>query len=314
MSNTSKNAVLKAIVNAVITELMIKTNGEQVYLDENTTLTPKIAEMVAAINLRAKSADVKDSVDKINAAIDELNAAVKLKAEDSDVNEYVKNLTASIDELNAAVSLKAESTDVNKLVSDLRQEMLGDVPVEAYNTFTELAAYISEHEEISDALTEAIGLKADKTTVDELAAALKQLDDVAIKNEVTEDDLGDELSTKIANIVSTLSKLGALANKDEIAEDDLDTELSTKWSKVVDAVDNLGSLATKNEVTEEDLNTELQEKVNAAAEGNHSHNNKSVLDEITNDRVAEWDEKTKLYIDKTKPESLKNSDLWFHTI
>ena len=51
----------------------------------------------------------------------------------------------------------------------------------------------------------------------------------------------------------------------------------------------LGSLAYLSEVSESNLNSALKEKVNAAAEGNHSHANKTVLDGITADKVTAWD-------------------------
>ena len=51
----------------------------------------------------------------------------------------------------------------------------------------------------------------------------------------------------------------------------------------------LGTMAYKSEVAESDLNAALAEKVNAAAEGNHSHSNKGVLDGITADKVTAWD-------------------------
>ena len=51
----------------------------------------------------------------------------------------------------------------------------------------------------------------------------------------------------------------------------------------------LGAMAYKSEVAEGDLSTALKEKVNAAAEGNHSHANKTVLDGITADKVSAWD-------------------------
>ena len=44
----------------------------------------------------------------------------------------------------------------------------------------------------------------------------------------------------------------------------------------------------------------LKEKVNAAAEGNHSHSNKTVLDGITAEKVAAWDaaeQNAKDYVD-----------------
>ena len=50
-----------------------------------------------------------------------------------------------------------------------------------------------------------------------------------------------------------------------------------------------GALAKKNVVSETDLDSALATKVNAAAEGNHSHSNKSVLDGITSAKVAAWD-------------------------
>ena len=51
----------------------------------------------------------------------------------------------------------------------------------------------------------------------------------------------------------------------------------------------LGSLAYLSEVGEDNLNAALKEKVNAAAEGNHSHGNKTVLDGITAEKVEAWD-------------------------
>ena len=199
MSTTAKNATLKALIDGIITEIMVKTTGEQIWLDENTTLSSKIAEMIVAINERAKSTDV--------------------------------------------------SAEILEQVDVLRQEMLGDTPVEAYNTFTELAAYIASHQEVSDALTDAIGNKADKSVVESIQA--------------------------------TIAALGTLANKSVVSETDLD-----------DALKN---------------------KVNAAAEGNHSHANKTVLDGITAENVAAWNSKGKIYVSPTQPEGLTENDLWFQT-
>lgn len=192
MSTTSKNAILKALIEGVLTELMVKTNVENVYVDGTTTLAVKLSEIITALNAKA-------TTDSLNTAID-----------------------------------------------SLRQEMLGDTPVEAYNTFTELAAYISTHQEAADALTAAIGNKADASTV----AAIKA------------------------------------------------------------TVDALGTLASKSVVSETDLDAALQAKVNAASEGNHSHSNKTVLDGITAEKVAEWDGKGKFYAQATQPAGMTTADLW----
>lgn len=108
----TKNMILKAKIEGVITELMVKTDVNNVCVDENTTLASKLASIIADI------------------------------------------------------ATKASATDLTTAIDALRQEMLGDTPVEAYNTFTELAAYISEHQEVSDALSAAVGNKADKTSLE----------------------------------------------------------------------------------------------------------------------------------------------------
>ena len=143
MSSVYKNAIIKALVDGVVTELMIKTVGGNVYLDENTTLSSKIAEMVVAINERAKS------------------------------------------------------TDVTSQISALKDELLGDTPVEAYNTFTELAAYIETHQEAADALTAAIGNKADSSVVESLRTTIEGLGALATKSKVSESDLDTALAAKV---------------------------------------------------------------------------------------------------------------------
>ena len=177
MSDNRRNATLKALIDAAITELMIKTSGEQIYLDDNTTLSSKMAEMVTAINLRDKKTDV-----------------------DAKIKTVTDSLNSTSESLNNAISTlrseKADKTEVTERITALKQEIMGDLPVEAYDTFTELAAYIEEHQEAADALTAAIGNKADKTIVND--------------------------------ILTVINGLGALANKDKVAKDDLDTALQTE--------------------------------------------------------------------------------------
>ena len=64
-----------------------------------------------------------------------------------------------------------------------------------------------------------------------------------------------------------------------------------KQPSVEDLKVNLGlsDLAYLSEVSEDNLDSALKEKVNAAAEGNHAHSNKTVLDGITAEKVAAWD-------------------------
>ena len=69
MSNVTKKAILRALVEGVLTDLMVQTKADNVYLDDTTTVAAKLAEMVTAINERAKSTDVTT---QISAAINGL--------------------------------------------------------------------------------------------------------------------------------------------------------------------------------------------------------------------------------------------------
>lgn len=195
MSAITKKAIIQAKIEGVITELMVKTQADNVYIDDTTTLAAKLAEMVAAINERAKSTDVTT---QISTAIDEL---------------------------------------------------IGGAP-STYDTLKEISDYIAAHEDVVTALNTAIGNKADKTTVDAIQTT----------------------------------------------------------------VNGLGTLASKSSVTEDDLDTTLKSKVNAAAEGNHSHDNKTVLDGITADLVTEWNSKSTTFVSATEPTDLAAGDLWIQIV
>ena len=182
MSNVTKKAILRALVEGVLTDLMVQTKADNVYLDDTTTVAAKLAEMVTAINERAKS------------------------------------------------------TDVTTQISDAINGLINGAPA-TYDTLKEIADYIASHEDVVAGLNAAIGAKADKSTVEAIQA--------------------------------TVSALGALASKS---------------------------------------------KVNAAAQGNHSHSNKTVLDGITAQKVAGWDGKGTVYVQAVQPAGLAAGDLWIQTL
>ena len=117
MANAAKKAIITALVEGVLTYLMIQTSVEQVLLSDGSTLAAKLAEMVTAINQRAKTADV--------------------------------------------------TTQINTAIS----ELIGGAP-ETADTLKELYELINTNKDVHDALTAAIGGKADKThTHDAMTAA-----------------------------------------------------------------------------------------------------------------------------------------------
>ena len=110
---------------------------------------------------------------------------------DDSHNHIIQN----VDGLQSALDAKASTSDLNTSIDALRQELLGDTPVEAYNTFTELAAYIEEHQDAADALTSAIGSKADKATT---------LSGYGITDAYTKTEVDAKISEAIAAALATL--------------------------------------------------------------------------------------------------------------
>lgn len=218
MANTAKKAILRAKLEGVLVDIMVKTTAENVYVDDTTTLAAKLAEILTTLGN------------------------------------------------------KVENSDITSAIEALRQEMLGDVPVEAYNTFTELAQYIEEHQDAADALTEAIGKKADQTTVN--------------------------------GIVETLNGLGALATKDQVSENDLEASLKEKVNAASEG--NHSHLNKELLDTYDQTNADIKNAVDKA----HEHENAEVLDGITADKVSAWDGKSNIYYSATEPAGLTENDLW----
>lgn len=171
MATTAKTAIIKSKIEDVIYELMIKTDAANVYVDENTTLASKLTSIIADIATKA--------------SVDDLTTGLAGKA----ATEHT-HAQADVTGLTDALAALATTASVTSAIDGLRQEMLGDTPVEAYNTFTELAAYIAEHKEVSDALSAAVGKKADKATT---------ISGYGITDAYTK----TEVDTKISDAIST---------------------------------------------------------------------------------------------------------------
>lgn len=281
MANVSKNVVLRAKIEGVLTELLVKSNAANIYVDDTTTLATKLAEIIAALNEKAVASEVETALAG--------KAAASHTHEQSEVNGLVDALAG-----------KASTTALTEAINALRQEMLGDVPVEAYNTFTELAQYIETHQEAADALTEAIGKKADQTTVDGIVETLNGLGSLATKSVVTESDLDSALAEKVnaasegnhahlnkdlldtytqteANLADAVAKKHEHANKTVL--DGITSAKVTAWDA-----------AEKNAKDYADgLNNTMSGRVDTLEGKAHEHANKTVLDGVTAEKVAAWD-------------------------
>ena len=295
---TTKNAILKAKINNVITELLVKTDAANVYVDDNTTLATKLSAIIADIATKASTQDLTNGL------------AGKANSSHTHSQSEVTGLTD-------ALALLSSKQEVTNAIDSLRQELLGDTPVEAYNTFTELAAYIEQHEEAASVLTAAVGNKADKATT--LAgygitdAYTKTAADKAIDDKIS-------AATGGAKASEVQSALDAYKTSNDTRVDALETAKHTHSNKTV--LDGISTAkvaawdAAQSNAQEyaDGLNTAMDTRVDALETDKHSHSNKTVLDSITSAKVTAWDGKGKVYYNATEPSGLTANDLWVQIV
>ena len=151
-----KYAILQALIEGAVCELLVKTGTDNVYLsDGTTTLSAKLAEMITSLNQKATQ-----------------NA------------------------LETGLAERPTTEEMNTAISNAVAGLINGAP-EALNTFKELADYIAEHEDVADALTAAVGSKADASVVAAIKATVDALGSLASKSKVSETDLDDDLQSKI---------------------------------------------------------------------------------------------------------------------
>ena len=189
---------------------------------------------------------------------------------------------------------------------------------------TTLAAKLTE-------LVEALDGKAAATHT-HTQADVTGLDDALTARPTTE-AMNAAISTAISGLINgapetydTLKEIADYIDAHQDVVDALNASIGSKADASVVATlqetvkaiktvtDSLGALATKDSVAESDLDEALKAKINAAAEGNHSHDNKTVLDGITADLVTAWNGKSTVYYSATQPIGLAEGDLWVQLI
>lgn len=352
MANTAKNAILRAKLAGVITDIMPKTVTDNVYVNDTTTLTAYLETFVTKASIEQLEATVqalgelanknKVSQTDLDSALAELingkadymlldaeitrstNEDTRISATAGEALNVARTAANALDTLRGSDTGKSIRTIANE---ELAAQLIGEGAKENLDTLKEIADWIQAHPDDASAMNTAIealeakvALGADsegaeyttvKAYVEAAIAALaigdyaKAADLTALAGRVT------DLEGRAANHTSSIDALQA----------DMNT---------------LGTLARKSIVAENDLDAALKEKVNAASEGNHSHNNKDlldtydqvnedikaaveqshthdnadVLDAITADVVAGWNTKATIYYSSEQPANLVEGDLW----
>ena len=312
MANVAKNAILRAKIEGLMTDIMVKTTASQVFMDDGSTLVAKLATLAAQADLAALQQTVNAlgalaQKDKVSYADLEtaLAALIDGKAEASALTEEINRAKAA-EEANAAAAAAAKTAADNAQAAAEAAQADADALEGRMDTAEgKLTTLIGDdagksartiaNEELAAQLI-GEGAKESLDTLAEIAAWIQNHpDDASAMNAAIEAlqakvDTGDKTVTAYVTDAIAALKIGdyakaadltALAGRVTTAEGEIDA--------LQEAVNGLGDLAAKDVVAEADLDEALKQKVNAAAEGNHSHANKAELDKIAEGDKAKWD-------------------------
>lgn len=323
MADNVKKAILNALVDGALNELMVKTTGDQVYLNDTETVSAKIAEIVEALNGKVTAEDVQEAiankVDKIEGkglSTEDFTTELKTKLEGIVVPTKVSDLTNDAnyqteDQVNAKISAvyKPGGSVAFASLPTADADHLGMV-YNVTDAFTTTDDFVEGAGSQYPAGTNVVVVSVEDAYKYDVLSGMVDLTNYVQKDGskvLSTNDYTTEEKNKLSGIAA-----GAQVNVLEgVQVNNVDVEISNK--KVNISVPN-GALASKDQVSETDLDSALQEKVNSAAQGNHSHANKDVLDGISSEDVINWDSKSRIFVAATQPAELEAGDLWIKTI
>ena len=322
MANVAKNAILRAKIEGVLTDIMVKTTTSQVFVNDNTTLAAHLATLASTADVQAlqQAIDALGALankDKVSYADLEtaLASLIDGKAEASALTEEIARAKAAEEAAAAAASTAQAAAEAAQAAAEAAQgdadalegrmdvaegklttligedadksirtianeelaaQLIGEGAKESLDTLQEIAAWIQSHPDDASAMNDAIVALQNKVVLGTYVDGEETKEYATVKAYV-------EAAIAALNIgdYALAADLTALAGRVTTAEG--------KITALEGAVEGLGDMAAKDVVTEADLDSALAEKVNAAAEGNHSHANKGVLDGITAEKVTAWD-------------------------
>lgn len=269
MANVAKNAILRAKIEGILTDIMVKTTASQVYMDETTTLAAYVATLAAKADLEALQQTVNAlgalaQKDKVSEAdLDEaLAALIGSKAAQADLEALTGRVTTVEGSVTTLVGEDAGKSARTIANEELAKQLVPENAQESLDTLAEIAAWIQAHPGDASAMNAAI---------------------TALQQQLVGIDAGEGTVKKYIDDAITALNVGQYALAADL------TALAGRVEALEAVAEGLGDMATKDNVTEADLDAALAEKVNAAAEGNHSHANKEELDKIAVGDKAKWD-------------------------
>lgn len=186
---SAKNAILKALLEGAITDLMVATNVENVMVNANTTLAAKLAEIIASLNNKA-------SKDSLSGYVTTTEFSEGLSSKSDVGHGHAQSDITGMSDITSKLANTPTNDEVDAKIAAAIADLINGAPA-TYDTLKEISDYISANNEVVDALTAAIGNKADASVVASIKATVDVLGALAMLNEVSESNLDAALKQKV---------------------------------------------------------------------------------------------------------------------
>lgn len=290
MSDVTKKAILRAILDGVLTDLYPKTTADQVTLSDGSTLSEKLSEYITALNGKATSSDITNAI----AALDVSDTAQSGKYV-SAVSEVDGKITVTRADLPTA-----DVYSINKDTTSSDYAAVYHLTKGGANTGVDINIpkdmVVSSGEVVTNPSGQAAGtylkLVLANATNDEIFINVGSLIEYVTSGSASDDmvvvsvDSNHKVTASITDGTITLAKLAA----------EIQTEINKAHSH--------------SNKTLLDSYTQTEANLADAVSKKHSHTNQTVLDDITSDKVTAWDAKSRVIVATTQPADLSAGDLF----
>lgn len=325
MATTARNAILKAKIQDVITELMIKTNAANVYVDDTTTLATKLGTLASSTDLQTLQNAYNNlgdlaSKDTVSKSDLETTLANLIDGKVSSVTAGDASVTVGGTATAPTVAVKISGASGNALSLET-DGLKVTVPSAASYTVEKLgtassgasASYILKKDgtqvgatiDIPKDMVVSSGTVVTKTEAGAWGAAGTYIE-LTIANATS-----DKLYINVANLIEYVTSGSSVGDMIVVAVSDDHQVTAT---------------ITDGTITKAKLHTDVQTSLGKADSAvqpsdlttlnnnSHTHTNKLVLDGISSDDVTAWDAKSNIYYTSTEPSGLTANDLWVQLV
>lgn len=165
MANAVRKAIITTKVEGILTDLMVQTKADNVYVDDNTLLSAKLAEIITSLNSKASTSDLNTAIENLIGGAPETLDTLKEIADVMATNESVATaineaITSKVDKVEGMglsandftneLKAKLESVDVHSHANKSVLDGITAENINAWNGKTKVSIQATQPADMAD--------------------------------------------------------------------------------------------------------------------------------------------------------------------